>query len=357
MKKLIGLFLVGCLTLFGCSTKSTNHEKEFLKVGYLSGEGGVEDGSFSQLTWEGIKEFQSEHDGVEIQYVTPKDTSTSELLNNIDNLVMSGNEVVVASGFASQEAIEQASEIYKDTKFIIIDGVVERDNVVSIAFAENEAGFLAGVATALESQTGKVGYLGGIDVPAVVSYGLGYVSGVAYANAHFDTNVEVSEYVYSGTFTDFNVGQMLSAGMFDKGVDIIMATAGVATQGAIAEAKQRDNVYIVGCDSDQYSDGLQKDESSVVLTSAMKRIDVAVKDVLVKCVNGEFPGGKSIMMTLSTEGVGLPSENPNLSESTIGQVNEVIKVIKDGNLQVPSTVEELHTFLDEYNYHVEGVEY
>ena len=135
MKKLIGLFLVGCLTLFGCSTKSTNHEKEFLKVGYLSGEGGVEDGSFSQLTWEGIKEFQSEHDGVEIQYITPKDTSTSELLNNIDNLVMSGNEVIVASGFAFQEAIEQASEIYKDTKFIIIDGVVERDNVVSIAFA------------------------------------------------------------------------------------------------------------------------------------------------------------------------------------------------------------------------------
>ena len=345
MKKLIGLFLVGCLTLFGCSTKST--EEDVVKVGFVSDVAGIEDGSFSQLTWEGIKEFQSEHDGVEIQYVTPKDTSTSELLNNIDNLVMSGNEVIVASGFAFQEAIEQASEIYKDTKFIIIDGVVERDNVVSIAFAENEAGFLAGVATALESQTGKVGYLGGIDVPAVVSYGLGYVSGVAYANAHFDTNVEVSEYVYSGT----------SAGMFDKGVDIIMATAGVATQGAIAEAKQRDNVYIVGCDSDQYSDGLQKDESSVVLTSAMKRIDVAVKDVLVKCVNGEFPGGKSIMMTLSTEGVGLPSENPNLSESTIGQVNEVIKVIKDGNLQVPSTVEELHTFLDEYNYHVEGVEY
>lgn len=355
MKKLIGLFLVGCLTLFGCSTNST--EEDVVKVAFLSDVAGIEDKSFSQLTWEGIKKFQSEHDNVEIQYAQPKDTSTSELLNNIDNLIMSGNEVVVASGFAFQEAIEQASEIYKNTKFVIIDGVVESDNVVSIAFAEKEAGFLAGVATALESQTGKVGYLGGIDVPAVVSYGLGYVSGVAYANAHFDTNVEVSEYVYSGTFTDFNVGQMLSAGMFDKGVDIIMATAGVATQGAIAEAKQRDNVYIVGCDSDQYSDGLQKDESSIVLTSAMKRIDVAVKDVLTKWLGGEFPGGKSVMMTLSTNGVGLPSVNPNLSESTIGQVNEVIKVIKDDNLQVPSTVEELHTFLEEYNYHIEGVEY
>ena len=63
------------------------------------------------------------------------------------------------------------------------------------------------------------------------------------------------------------------------------------------------------------------------------------------------------MMTLTTDGVGLPSENHKISESTIGQVNEVLKVIKDGNLQVPSTVEELHTFLEEYNYHVEGVQY
>ena len=109
MKKLIGLFLVGCLTLFGCSTKST--EEDVVKVGFVSDVAGIEDGSFSQLAWEGIKEFQSEHDGVEIHYVTPKDTSTSELLNNIDNLVMSGNEVIVASGFALQEAIEQASEI------------------------------------------------------------------------------------------------------------------------------------------------------------------------------------------------------------------------------------------------------
>lgn len=334
MKKLIGLFLVGCLTLFGCSTKST--EEDVVKVGFVSDVAGIEDGSFSQLTWEGIKEFQSEHDGVEIQYVTPKDTSTSELLNNIDNLVMSGNEVIVASGFAFQEAIEQASEIYKDTKFIIIDGVVERDNVVSIAFAENEAGFLAGVATALESQTGKVGYLGGIDVPAVVSYGLGYASGVAYANAHFDTNVEVSEYVYSGTFTDFNVGQMLSAGMFDKGVDIIMATAGVATQGAIAEAKQRDNVYIVGCDSDQYSDGLQKDESSVVLTSAMKHIDVAVKDVLTEWINGEFPGGKSVTMEAKADGVGLPETNPNLSSDTLEKIEKVISLLKKGEIEIPS---------------------
>lgn len=355
MKKMMGLFFLCMLALVGCSQSITKEGTN--KVGFVTGEGGIEDGSFSELTWNGIQEFTEEIPNVETNYVTPKDTSLSELVNSIDNLVMAGNQIIVVAGFAFEEAIGVSAKLYKDVDFILIDGeplvdgnYTSLDNVLSIKFNEAESGFLAGAASALESKTGKVAHLGGIQVPAVEAYGFGFVSGVAYANAYFDTDVEVVDYVYSGTFTDFNVGQMLSAGMFDKGVDIILGTAGVATQGAIAEAKQRTNVFVVGCDSDQYTDGLQDDNTSVVLTSAMKHIDVAVKQELNNWLEGDFKGDKVTTMTIKEDGVGLPLNNPNLSENTIGQINEVIKVMKEGGVEIPTSKEDLINFLNQYDY-------
>ena len=337
MKKLLGLFMIATLTLVGCS--QSEEKQDVVKIGFVSDVAGISDGSFSQLTWEGIQDFAEKHDNIEIQYATPSDTSTVELVNNIDNLFMSGNEIIVVAGYVFEEAIQKASEVYPDVDFILIDGVVEADNVASIKFAEHEAGFLAGVVSALETKTNKVAYLGGIEVPAVVAYGVGFQYGVEYANENLGANAEIVDYVYSGTFTDFNVGQTLSAGMFDKGVDIIMGTAGVATQGAIAEAKQREGVYIVGCDSDQYADGVMDNGNSVVLTSAMKHIDVAVQEVLTQWLDDKFPGGDTLVMNGATNGVGLPNENPSVSEETLSKVEEVKALMKQGEIEIPSTQE------------------
>ena len=337
MKKLLGLFMIAVLTLVGCS--QSEEKQDVMKIGFVSDIAGIDDGSFSELTWKGIQDFTEKHDNIEIQYTTPSDTSTVELVNNIDNLFMSGNEIIVVAGYVFEEAIQKASEVYPDVDFILIDGVVEADNVASIKFAEHEAGFLAGVVSALETKTGKVAYMGGIEVPAVVAYGAGFQYGVEYANENLGANAEIVDYVYSGTFTDFNVGQTLSAGMFDKSVDIIMGTAGVATQGAIAEAKQREDVYIVGCDSDQYTDGVMDNGNSVVLTSAMKHIDVAVQEVLTQWLVDKFPGGDTLVMNGATNGVGLPNENPSVSEETLSKVEEVKALMKQGEIEIPSTQE------------------
>ena len=334
MKKVLLGCMASAIALVGCS-RSSEVVKETIKVGFVSDVAGINDGSFSELTWDGIQQFAEINKDVEIQYVTPKDTSTAELVNNIDNLVMSGNQIVVASGFAFQEAIEKASVVYPNIDFVLIDGEVQADNVASIKFAEHEAGFLAGVVSALETKTNKVAYLGGIELPAVVAYGVGFQFGVEYANENLGANAEIVDYVYSGTFTDFNVGQTLSAGMFDKGVDIIMATAGVATQGAIAEAKQRGDVYIVGCDSDQYADGIKEDGKSVVLTSAMKHIDVAVQDILSQWLVGEFPKAQTLIMDGTVEGVGIPTENVNISEETLSIIEEVKTLMKQGEIEIP----------------------
>ena len=149
--------------------------------------------------------------------------------------------------------------------------------------------------------------------------------------------------------------------MFDKGVDIVHHAAGGVGVGAIAEAKTRhengEEVYVVGVDVDQYGEGVTSNGDSIILTSSMKRLDVAVKTQLENWLNGEFKGGEVIVMDYAQDGVGLPLEIPNLTESTVGQLVEVEKVLSEGGVKVPSTLEELHSFLEEYSFHVDGVEY
>ncbi len=365
MKKMLGLIFLGILTLVGCSPKE---EQLTIKVGMVTDSGSIDDKSFNQGSWEGILNFQSQHENVEVQYIQPSGETLQDYTSAIDNLILAGNEVIVMPGFKFDETASVVAEEYPDTEFILIDAEptkdgepVAYDNVVSIFFKENEAGFLSGVASALQTKTGKLGFIGGFNIHSVAKFGYGYVSGVAYANKYLGTDAYVTDYTYVGSFNDVNLGKSVGGGMFDKGVDIIHHASGVVGVGAISEAKTRsengENVYVVGVDIDQYDEGVTSKGNSVILTSSMKRLDVAVKTQLENWLNGEFEGGNVIIMDYMQDGVGLPIENPNLTESTIKALEEVGKALSDGTVKVPSTVEELESFLNEYDYHVDGVQY
>ena len=348
--------------LTGCSGEK--QDQSTVKIGMVSDLAGIDDKSFSEITWKGVSEFAEEHENVEAQYVTPSDNALPTLVSSVDNLIMSGNEVVVLTGFTFEETAGTVAELYPEVEFILIDGqpMVDGeyksfDNVVSIYFKEHESAFLAGVASALETKTGQLGFIGGIPNEAVKKFGFGYVAGVAYANANLGANAHVTDYIYSGSFSDVAMGQSLAGGLFDKGVDTILHAAGGVGVGAITEAKTRGDVKIVGVDVDQYHEGLLDNGGSVMLTSAMKNIDVAVKEHLTYYIENDFKGGQVFTLGIEDNGVGLPSENPNLSDNTIAKVEEVLNKVKDGEVQVPSTVEELETFLVDHNYHVEGVTY
>lgn len=368
MKKFTLLLAVCAFTLIGCSKKEIAPSESTLKVGMVTDSGTIDDKSFNQGTWEGILEYQADNENVEIQYIQPSGESTQDYMNAIDNLVMAGNEVIVVAGFKFEEAIGQAQAIHPDINFVLIDGTPlvgsdyeVGDNVVSVFFTEHEAGFLTGVASALQSQTGKVGFIGGMKVPAVQKLGWGFVAGVAYANAIYGTDVEVIDYLYQGTFTDVDAGKAIAGAMYDKGADIIMQAAGGVGVGAINEAKSRaesgDSVYIVGVDIDQYSEGLISNGSSVILTSAMKNLGRASYEHVENHANNTFKGGETIVMDIKADGVGLPVENPNLTEDTITKVDEAMEQVKCGAVAVPSSLDDLNTFLDEYNYSVEGMNY
>ena len=122
--------------------------------------------------------------------------------------------------------------------------------------------------------------------------------------------------------------------MYDRGVKAIFAAAGGTGTGVITEAKTREGAWVIGVDSDQYSEGIKPDGTSVILTSAVKNVEKASYNMVQAELNCEFPGGQTLILDAANGGVGIPAENPNLSEETVKKVNEVLEAIKNGEIEV-----------------------
>ena len=335
--------LVGC----GSNSNSGNSSEATLKVGMVTDSGTIDDKSFNQGTWEGIKKAEKEL-GVEKNYMQPSGETEANYLTEIQNLYDSGYKFIVTPGYKFETAIYKAQEQYADAKFVILDGAphngdtnyVVAENTVAIYFAEEQSGFAAGIAAAVELKEGELGFIGGLEIPSVQKFDYGFQQGVAYANENYGTNVilKTENIVYSNSFVDTALGQQLAAQMYDRGVKAIFAAAGGVGNGVITEAKSRvvngEEVWVIGVDSDQYADGIYEGNKSVVLTSAIKKIDEATYQMIEKQLNDEFPGGEKLRFDAANGGVGIPAENPNLSEDTVTKVNEVLEAIKSGDIVV-----------------------
>ena len=371
MKKkfsMLTLALAATLGLVACGKGAADQSSQGesadakLKVGMMTDSGTIDDKSFNQGTWEGIERYQEENKTIVSKYIKPSGEATQDYLEAANNLLASGHEMIIAPGFKFEEAIAQLQAENPDKKFLIIDGQPTggvAENTAAIYFAEQEGGFLAGVAAALETKTNKVGFIGGMVIPSVQNFGYGFAMGVAYANANLGTNVEIADYLYNGTFDDVAGGKAQAGGMYDKGIDIIFVAAGGVGNGVIAEGKERaeagKDVHVIGVDVDQYEDGLLSDGSSVILTSAIKRIDNAAYTKIDEVVKGTFEGGKVITMNAQNDGIGLPEENPNLSESSKEKLNEVLASLKSGDLVLPNELSEVENKLAEYGYNFESL--
>jgi len=336
------VLLVIIVALAGCSKEATG-----FKVGMVTDAGTIDDKSFNQGTWEGV-ELAGKDFGLETKYLKPVGTTEADYVKEISNLYDAGFKFIVCPGFKFETAIFQAQDKYPDAKFVLIDGnphagdfvPVVKENTVSIFFAEHESGFLAGVATALQLQEGEAGFIGGMEIPPVQKFNWGFQQGVQYANENFGTNITMKpeNVIYQGTFSDVAAGQQLAAQMYDKGVKAIFCAAGGVGVGGINEAKSRakagQEVWVVGVDVDQYADGIYDGDKSIILTSAMKRIDQAAYDMIKAEKDGSFPGGQTLIFDAKNNGVGIPEENPNLSEEVQNQVAEVFKQLQAGEITV-----------------------
>ncbi|MET3194527.1 BMP family ABC transporter substrate-binding protein [Bacillus sp. OAE603] len=341
-------------TILGACGKDGGKDVEgAFKVGMVTDSGTIDDKSFNQGTWEGIKAGAKDlsfNEKKDTKYLKPSGSTEADYLKEIGNLHDAGFKFIVTPGFKFETAIFKAQDKYKDDKFVIIDGTphsgdfkpVVKDNTVSIFFAEHEAGYLAGIATAVQLKTGDVGFIGGMEIPAVQKFNWGFQQGVKYANENLGTSISLKaqNVIYQGSFDNVAAGQQIAAQMYDRGVKAIFTAAGGVGIGAITESKARakagKEAWVIGVDVDQYSEGIYEGNKSTILTSAMKDVSKAASDMMKAEKDGKFPGGQTLIFDAKNDGIGLPKENPNLSKETLTKVEEVFGKIKSGEIVVAS---------------------
>lgn len=338
----LAFLLVLVMAFVGCSQQAAG-----FKVGMITDAGTIDDKSFNQGTWEGVVKAAEELK-LEYQYLKPGGTTEADYMKEIGNLYDAGTKFIVCPGFKFETAIFQAQDKYTDAKFVILDGnphagdfvPVVKENTVAIFFAEHESGFVAGIAAALQLEDAEMGYIGGMEIPAVQKFNWGFQQALKYANENLGTNIVMKpeNVLYQGSFDNVAAGQQLAAQMFDKGVDAIFCAAGGVGIGAINEAKSRakagEEVWIVGVDVDQYAEGIYEGDKSIILTSAMKCIDQAAYDMIMAEKKGEFPGGETLVFDVKNNGVGIPKENPNLSQEVQDKVAEIFTKLQSGEITV-----------------------
>lgn len=347
MKRIVVVLLLLTVAALAFGAGRGEAAPDTLRVGMVTDAGTIDDKSFNQGTWEGI--LRAERDfGIQTRYLRPSGETEADYVAEIVNLYDAGYRFVVTPGFKFETAIYIIQQRYDDMKIVILDGEPRTQdyeyyvgpNTVAIYYAEHESGFLAGLATALQLESGPVGFIGGMEIPPVQKFSWGFQQGVKYANENYGTQVTMARnnFVYQGSFDDVPAGQQLAATMYDRGVKAIFAAAGGVGIGAINEAKARatggEDVWIVGVDVDQYDDGIYADGKSIILTSAMKEIGNSTYAMIEAELNGEFPGGEVLNFDATNDGIGIPAENPNLSAEVERIVAEVFERMKSGEFVV-----------------------
>jgi basic membrane protein A len=310
-----------------------------IKIGLVSDTGGIDDKSFNQGTWEGIKLFAKENglkEGTDVKYL--QSAADADYIPNLSTFADQKMDLIVSPGFLFEEAVGQVADQYKNEKFLIIDTVVQKPNVVSAVFAAQDGSFLVGVAAGLKAKADKkdtVGFVGGMEVPLIKAFEAGYISGVKAANPSCKILSD-----YTGSFSDAAKGQADAVKQFGAGAYIIYQAAGTSGNGVIKEAKERsakgDIRWAIGVDKDQYTDGIYSGDKSCILTSNMKRVDVAAHDVAAMVRDGKFPGGTTLTFGLANKGVGIPAKNPNLSASIVKAIAGYSAQIASGKIVVPT---------------------
>lgn len=305
------------------------------KVGLVTDVGGIDDKSFNQGTWEGIVRFAQDNKLPKTNYKYLQSSAEADYVPNLSTFADEALNLIIAPGFLFEKAMGDVAANYPTRKFLIIDSVVSKPNVASAVFAEHEGSFLVGVAAALKAKAdGKnvLGFIGGMQFPLIEKFQAGFEQGVKAVDPSLKILVD-----YAGDFAAPDKGQALAQKQFNAGAYIIFHAAGGTGNGMIKEAKERsqkgDVRWAIGVDKDQYADGVYGNKSAV-LTSMMKRVDVAAYEVSKMTMQGKFPGGQVMVFSLANDGVGIPATNPNLSADIVAKVRDFAARIKSGALKV-----------------------
>ncbi len=262
--------------------------------------GGKFDRSFNQASFEGAERFKAET-GIEYrEFELQSDAQREQALRRFAE---QGHNPVVVAGFSNASAMQTVAAEFPETQFAIIDMVVDLPNVRSVVFNEHEGSYLVGVLAAMASKTGKVGFVGGMDIPLIQKFACGYVQGVKATNP----DAEVFQNMTGTTGAAWNdpvKGGELAKSQIDRGADVVYHAAGGTGIGVLQAAADAGALGI-GVDSNQ-----NYIHPGQVLTSMLKRVDEAVFDAMMDAKNGEWSAG-IVVMGLAENGVGYAVDENN----------------------------------------------
>jgi len=302
--------------------------------------GTIDDRSFNQGSWEGLVHYAVEN-GISHDYIQPAAQSDDDYLIAIDLGVKMGAKVIVTPGFLFEYPIHTAQRIYPAVHFILIDGTPHKgdyvpdikENTVGITYAEEQSGFLAGYAAVMDGYT-KLGFMGGMAVPAVVRFGIGYVQGAEAAAQELglpDGAISMN-YYYTGVFWPLPEILTMASAWYNDGVEVIFACGGAIFDSIFPAAEQAGKAAI-GVDVDQ------SNLSDAVITSAMKQLSKSVYDKLDEFYKGTFPGGQHIIYDAANGGVGLPMENSKFNTFSQAQYDAIYAKLASGAVVVDNNIE------------------
>jgi len=262
--------------------------------------GGKFDKSFNEAAYNGAERFKRE---TGIAYRDFEVTNEAQREQALRNMARRGGTIVVGIGFAQASGLEKVAGEFPNVKFAIIDAVVNKPNVQSIVFKEHEGSFLVGMAAALASKSGKLGFVGGMDIPLIRKFALGYEEGAKYVNPR----IEIFQNMTGTTpaaWNDPTRGGELARSQFDRGADVVYAAAGATGLGVLQAAKDRQK-FAIGVDSNQ-----NHIHPGTILTSMIKRVDLAVYNAFKTARDGTWKPGLQVL-GLAEDGVGYALDDNN----------------------------------------------
>ena len=300
IKKIKVLLLSTMLTVgvVGCSkNENVSTEKETYKVGLVLSVGGVNDGSFNESAWKGALKAQEEYENVEVSYLESQ--GDADYTPNIETFIDEDTDLIVGVGFQVSDAIKEATELYPDQDFVMIDSSYDEgqeipSNVRPITFNEKEAGYLVGLIAGKMTETNILGCIGGFDIPSLSPFFEGFEEGAKEVNP----SVKVLKQ-YINSFTDASKGKVVAQQMINNGSDLIFMASGGGNMGIIEAIKEADNVKGIGVDMP-----MSYLAPNHIITSALKNVGEGLKLTIKDYVEDNFNGGNEVKYDLTNGGVG-----------------------------------------------------
>lgn len=307
-----------------------------IKVGLVTDVGKVNDGTFNQYAYEGLQRAGKEL-GVEVAFVETQ--AQTDYDKNLEQFASQGFNLIIGVGFLMGDAVKAAAEKHPDINYAIVDFAYDPviKNVRGLVFAEDQAAYLAGVLAASLSKSNNIAVVGGVEIPPVQKFVLGYEAGAKSVKP--DITVQK---VYIDSFTDRARGGEAAKNFISQGADVIFGAGGQTGSGGIQAAAQA-GTYVIGVDQDEYVTTFQGGKAQgadKIISSATKRVDNAVFQAIKLAVDGKFEGGTAVG-DASNEGVGLapfhdadaaiPADVKTLLETTL-------KGLADGSIKTNVTL-------------------